>query len=136
MARKAALPQVVYADRASPAHVIPAGMGTDAGPNAMRELVRIAGTLARQYEFVVFDCGFAGPEGLEHIADAETIILVNAHGATRAETEQTEAALRAAGYDDAVTVRAQRGSAKRQAWPGGAAAASARTIWRGRGEDG
>jgi exopolysaccharide transport family protein len=105
MARKAALPQVVYADRASPAHVIPAGLGTDAGPNAMRELARIAASLARQYAFVVFDCGFAGAEGLEHVADAETIILVNAHGATRAETAESEAALRAAGYGDAVTVR-------------------------------
>ncbi len=71
----------------------------------MRELKRIAGMVAQQYDFVVFDCGFAGAEGLEHIADSETIILVNAQGATRAETAEAEASLRAAGYGDAVTVR-------------------------------
>jgi Mrp family chromosome partitioning ATPase len=105
MARTATLSRTIYADRNSPAHVIPSGLGTDAGLNAMRELSALSGKLAQQYEFVVFDCGFVAAEGLEHIADAETIIIVNANGATRAETTATQAALRAAGYGDAVTVR-------------------------------
>ncbi len=105
LARAVTLPNAIFADRGSPAHIIPAGTGRDAVPDAMNELSRIAATLSRDYEFVVFDCGYAGPEGLENIADEETIIVVNAEGASRAEMKHAETALRAAGYKDAVTVR-------------------------------
>jgi Mrp family chromosome partitioning ATPase len=105
MARTATLSGAIFADRRSSAHIVPAGREQDAGPGAMAELGRVAGTLARNYDFVVFDCGYAGPEGLENIVDSDTIVIVSSEGASRAEAMETEAALRRAGYADAVTVR-------------------------------
>jgi Mrp family chromosome partitioning ATPase len=105
MARSATLADTVFADRRSPAHIIPAGREQEAGPGAMAELARVAATVSREYNYVVIDCGFAGPEGLENIADEDTIVIVSAEGATRAEAMEAEAALRKAGYRDAVTVR-------------------------------
>ncbi len=105
LARSARLPNVIFADRKSSAHIIPAGTSRDAAPDAIAELSRIAAIVSRDYDFVVFDCGFAGPDGLENITDEETIVLVNAEGASRVEAKLAETSLRAAGYQDAVTVQ-------------------------------
>lgn len=105
LARAVALPGAIYADRYSPAHIIPAGTERETAPDAIGELSRICAGVSHDYDFVVFDCGYAGPEGLDNIADEETIILVNAEGASRAETKLAQTALRDAGYNDAVTVQ-------------------------------
>ncbi len=106
LAGRKALADVVYEDRHSTAHVIPAGLGEAAvSGNPLARLRAMVESLAASYDFVILDCGFTGPEGLENIADEQTIVLVSAEGAVRLDLSETEALLREAGFDEAISVR-------------------------------
>lgn len=106
---------VVYQDRASQVHIIPAGQGGVAGDDAIARLQSAVRTLCASYDFVILDCGLTGPEGLENITDAQTVVVVSAEGAVRAELVQTEASLRQAGFDAAVSVRLDNRDIRRRA---------------------
>ncbi len=105
LAGSAALSDIVYEDRLSQAHIIPAGLGGDASGDLLARLRAMVGSLTAGYDFVILDCGYSGPEGLENIADEETIVLVSAEGADRTDLAQTEALLRDSGFEEAISVR-------------------------------
>ena len=63
LAGTASLADVVYHEKFSQLHVVPAGLGTDAGPSAMHQLIKLADQLASTYDFAVFDCGLEALKG-------------------------------------------------------------------------
>jgi exopolysaccharide transport family protein len=101
----ASFENAVHKDARSNVDVMPIGLSTDPGPDPIGRLASLAGDLSAKYDFAVFDCGFAGAEGLLSISDSETIVLISAEGASRHEVRMAEAELLECGFSDAVVVR-------------------------------
>jgi Mrp family chromosome partitioning ATPase len=95
----------VHKNAASNVDVMPIGVSTDPGPDPIGRLASLAVDLAARYDFCIFDCGFAGAEGLRAISDSETIVLISAEGASRHEVRMAEAELLEFGFSDAVVVK-------------------------------
>jgi len=102
---QATLETAIHTDERSGVDVMPIGLSTDPGADPIGKLLVLAGDLAAKYDFAVFDCGFAGAEGLRSISDPDTVILISAEGASRHDVRMAEAELLECGYSDAVVVR-------------------------------
>lgn len=115
MAGRVELSQALHRDWCSQASVLPSGSDVEPGPHAMARLGMIADAVVGAFEFVVFDCGVTGPEGLDRIAPRDTLVLVSAEGAELREAAETEAELQDAGFGEAIVVRFDRKDRERLA---------------------
>lgn len=102
---QATIETAIHTDERSGVDVMPIGLSTDPGADPIGKLAVLAGDLAAKYDYAVFDCGFAGAEGLRSISDPDTVILISAEGASRHDVRMAEAELLECGYSDAVVVR-------------------------------
>ena len=100
------LSQAIYRDQHSDVHVLPVGTENAALEDLdVERLTAIADSLEESYDFIIFDCGYAGPDGLFRIADEQTLILISSEGAQMSEAQQAERDFRAAGYEEAIIIR-------------------------------
>jgi Mrp family chromosome partitioning ATPase len=102
---QATIETAIHNDARSGVDVMPIGLSTDPGADPIGKLAVLAGDLAAKYDYAIFDCGFAGAEGLRSISDPDTVILISAEGASRHDVRMAEAELLECGYSDAVVVR-------------------------------
>ena len=95
----------VYKDRLSTAHVLPVGH-EPASPEAMdiSRLRDIADALESNYDFLVFDCGYTGPDGLNSMADANTLVVISCEGSEAEEAKQFDRRFQGAGYQETIVV--------------------------------
>lgn len=98
--------QAIYRDQHSDVHILPVGTENAANDDLdVDRLTSIADTLEKNYDYIIFDCGYAGPDGLFRIADEQTLVLISSEGAQLSEAQESEREFRAAGYDEAIIVR-------------------------------
>lgn len=97
------LKEILYKDYASSAHVLTSGnlTGSELIENIER-LKQVSQSLVQNYDFVIFDCGFVGPTGLSKIADADTIVLIPADGASERESGELEGKLHREGFEETI----------------------------------
>ncbi|MFZ1814539.1 MAG: Wzz/FepE/Etk N-terminal domain-containing protein [Rhizobiaceae bacterium] len=95
---------VVHVDRNSSAHIVPSGVQETPGFDISR-LEAISDAMATNYDFVLFDCGLAGPEGVTVVARQDAIILVSCEGASREDAAGSADRFSNAGYGDTIKVR-------------------------------
>lgn len=115
MAGRVELSEALHRDWCSSASILPCGSDVEPGPHAMARLGMIADSVVGAFEFVIFDCGVTGPEGLDRIAPRDTLVLVSAEGAELREAAETEAELQEAGFGEAIVVRFDRRDRERLA---------------------
>jgi MinD-like ATPase involved in chromosome partitioning or flagellar assembly len=111
--------EAVHRDRQSEVHVLPSG-DVDGDGIALDQLVEVANTMTGSYDFVLFDCGYTGPEGLKLVADGETVVVISCEGVTSHEAAETANHFHAAGFADTIVVRLD--PSDREVMPAGAAA--------------
>lgn len=121
LAGKIRFAESVHRDTETSAQVLPTGTldetveGIDIG-----RLVDVTRFVADTYDFQVYDCGYAGTEGLKLVADVETIVIISCEGASNDECADMVGELAEAGFTDAILVRLEQ--ADREAALAGAAA--------------
>ena len=96
---------IVYQDRLSAVHVVPAGIlhpGVDV-PD-MYSLADFTDILSDTYEFVVLDCGDADPRMIGALADDEQVIVVSRPGADPQRCNALESELHRLGYADVIQI--------------------------------
>lgn len=96
------LRDAIHRDRMSPAYILPSGSG--GGIASLARLTETASSLSRAFDYVVFDCGVTGSEGLSHVIEKTDTVLVSAEGAEIDDIETADAELRRAGYGETVVV--------------------------------
>jgi hypothetical protein len=108
MSGRARFADVIYRDRSSAAQVLPcyepAGEDTEM---PIDRLVMLAGAMANTFEFLLLDCGDAGPQGLSRLADASAVVLVCARQGGLEAAGVSAAAFRAGQFPETVIVRAE-----------------------------
>ena len=72
------------------------------------------------YDFVMFDCGFTGPGGLQLVADGETIVIISCEGVPAEEASEAARQFHRAGFLDTILVRLE--PSDHEVMPAGAAA--------------
>ena len=104
LAHKLPLREAVHQDVAGNALILPAGRGPEAGPDSLARLAATSRALSDAFDFVIFDCGMTGPEGLENIAPHDSIVIISAEGAEPGELAAAEAGFRGAGFGETIVV--------------------------------
>ncbi len=105
MAGSVAFESIVFRDRCSPAHVVPAGtMMPGHGKLDIVGLSQVIDAIAQSYEFIVADCGDADADGIQVIGDTSSIVVVSGIGADRFDCERLESELQSSGYGDVVQI--------------------------------
>lgn len=121
LAGSALIDEAIHRDRISEARILPSGgAGDEPGALAIDRLASIAEAMAGSFDFLVFDCGYTGPEGLKLVADRDTIVVVSCEGSTLDQAADAACAFRDAGFKDTIMVRLEPSG--RETVPEGAAA--------------
>ena len=105
MAGSVAFESVVFRDKVSPTHVVPAGtMMPGHGKLDIAGLSRVVDAIAESYEFIVIDCGDADVDGVSVIGDTSSIVVVSGIGADPFDCKRLESELQNRGYQDVVQI--------------------------------
>ncbi|MEZ5872650.1 MAG: Wzz/FepE/Etk N-terminal domain-containing protein [Nitratireductor sp.] len=103
--------QAIHMDRQSDVHVLPVGV-VESGKFSISRLSEICSAMADNYDCLILDCGYTSAEGLNAIADDETMVIISREGSDRAEAGQFAADFRAAGFHDTICIRMDAPSPK------------------------
>lgn len=104
LAGAAEFDQIIYSDRQSSVAILPVGRGGIAGDPriASERLAVMVEALSNGYDYLIIDCGMVDIDGVSHIADADTVILVcTLAGNANASFEQE---LIENGYEETISV--------------------------------
>lgn len=107
---------IAYRDRASPAHVVPAGtIPAGSPPPDFDNLAKIVDAIGESYDFTVIDCGDADPAGIDIIGGPSSIVVISAIGANQSDCEALEADLNEAGYKEVIHIMPDSVDAEKEA---------------------
>ena len=121
LAGKIRFADAIHRDRQTSAHVLPAGSQAEGSePINLDRLPSIRQAVTDSYDFQIYDCGYAGAEGLKLVTDIETIVMVSCEGASTTEVAETVDELAEAGFEDTILVHLD--ASDREASLAGAAA--------------
>ncbi|MBL1406780.1 MAG: exopolysaccharide transport family protein [Rhizobiales bacterium] len=97
--------EVMFKDNKSDVHVLGAGRLTNAElANNIDRLGQVSKVLCDTYEFVIYDCGPIGANGLSKIADPQTLVVIPTLGSDLDTCSVLEKNLHASGYVEAIVV--------------------------------
>ena len=101
----AAFEDVVYRDKLSQVHVIPAGnlVLTDNPPD-LEDVSIVINTISEPYEFVLIDCGDADPSGIEAMSSPSDIVVISGIGAQQSDCDALEGRIQATGYEEVIQI--------------------------------
>ncbi len=101
----AAFEDVLFRDRVSNAHVIPAGnlTGVDNPPD-LEDVSIVIDTIARSYELVIIDCGDTDTNGIEAVSDQSDIVAISGIGAEQSDCDMLEQRLQSCGYVEVIQI--------------------------------
>ena len=96
---------IVFHDRISPLHVIPAGTIFTGGPHPdFENMAEVMDAISQSYDFVIIDCGDADVDSLQAVTGVDTIIIVSGIGASRSDCKKAQEEFEAAGYKDILQI--------------------------------
>jgi len=105
MSGAAAFNSIVYKDRTSNAHVVPAGMMLPNMPQLnLQAMGEVVDAISKSYDTVIIDCGDAGIDTMQWITGESAIFVISAIGANPAECNDLEKNLRKEGYSDILQI--------------------------------
>lgn len=105
MAGAASYDEIVYADRCSNAHVIPAGIMLPNMPQAsMQDMAEVISVISGSYDFVIVDCGDADVNAMQWIADEQSIFVISGIGAKPMQRDALESRLLSKGYRNVLQI--------------------------------
>jgi|GEM_PF-1162226 len=105
MAGAVAFNSVVYKDRSSNAHVVPAGIMLPNTPQLnLQSMAEVISAISASYDFVVIDCGDADVRTMSSIAAENSIFVISGIGAKPAQCNELEKDLVAQGYSDILQI--------------------------------
>lgn len=96
--------RAIFLDRLSQVHVLPAGNDDHSGGVPLEELAPLCRAIAASYDYLVMDCGPAGPAGLDCIGDHDMLVLVSQAGIDDAAAAVAERDLLNRGYGETIVV--------------------------------
>lgn len=101
------LRDALYKDRLTDAHVLASGnISNDELKQNIDRLGQVSLALQQSYDFVVFDCGYIGADGLVKIADRETVVVISSDGVSANESVALERQLKQSGFVETIVLRA------------------------------
>lgn len=105
LAGQSQLLEVMFKDNNSSAHVLGAGRLTNAElANNIDRLGQVSNVLCDKYDFVIYDCGPIGANGLSKIATSQTLVVIPTLGSDLETCSVLEQSLHASGYVEAIVV--------------------------------
>lgn len=105
LAGSAQLLEVMFKDIKSDVHVLGAGRLTnDELSGNIDRLGQVSKVLCESYEFVIYDCGPIGANGLSKIADPQTLVVIPTLGSDINTCRSLEQSLHRSGYVEAIIV--------------------------------
>lgn len=105
LAGQSQLLEVMFKDNQSDVHLLAAGRLTNAElAGNIDRLDQVSNVLCDKYDFVIYDCGPIGANGLSKIADQQTLVVIPTLGSDLKTCSELEQSLHASGYVEAIVV--------------------------------
>ena len=101
----AAFENVLFRDRVSNSHVIPAGnlLAVDNPPD-LEDVSIVIDTIAEPYEIVIIDCGDTDTNGIEAVSEPSDIVVISGIGAEQSDCDLLEQRLQSNGYGEVIQI--------------------------------